>query len=85
MDGRQEGLGVSETITLKMKSYRASQERLRVAQALLKAEVEHAEVVRSWARECHASERQAIDRCTYLYGLAARLGASDDELRGPVQ
>lgn len=37
-----------------------------------------------WAREILTEERRLWDRCTYLYGLAARFGASDEELRGPV-
>lgn len=38
---------------------------------------------RQWAENCHGYERRLSDRCTYLYGLAARHGATDAELRGP--
>lgn len=35
-----------------------------------------------WAHNAFAEERRLRDRCTYLYGLAAKHGATDDELRG---
>ena len=68
---------------LRTKSYRQAQERQRVAEALLRSEQEHAEHTRSWALKAFDDQRRAWDRCTYLYGLAASLGATEQQLRGP--
>lgn len=70
-------------VVLRAKSYRAAQERQHIAQALLKSQEEHNEHTRAWAQEAFKEERRLVERCTYLYGLAARHGATDDELRGP--
>lgn len=67
-------------VVLRAKSYRQAQERQRVAEALLRAEVEHAEGTRRWAHQAFESQREAWDRTTYLYGLAASLGATDEQL-----
>jgi hypothetical protein len=63
-------------------SYRRAQERQRLA--LLRAEWEKAaaEDARRWARDCLAEERRLRERCTYLYGLASKLGATPEQLRG---
>ncbi len=69
-------------VVLRAKSYRWAEDRRHRAQAdayWAKLDKEHAWV---WARECRDDERKLADRCTYLYGLAARHGASDEELRG---
>jgi hypothetical protein len=39
-----------------------------------------AENTERWARDVIAREHRLSDRCTYLYGLAAKHGATDDEL-----
>lgn len=70
-------------VTLRERSYRQAQERHRVAEARRKVEEEAAEHARQWARECLAGERRLSERCTYLYGLAARLGATAEQLAGP--
>lgn len=70
-------------VTLQAKSYRAAQERLRVAEARLKDEIEHSEHVRQWAREAFAEQRRLSDRLTFVYGVAVRHGATDEELRSP--
>ena len=70
---------------LRTKSYNAARERQRVAEALLRAEVEHAESVRGWARDCIAEERRLSARCSYLYALAMKHGATAEELRGPIE
>lgn len=70
-------------VVLKAKSYRQSQERQRVAEALRRNEEQHNEHTRAWANRCLDEERRLSARCTYLYGLAARHGATDEELRGP--
>jgi hypothetical protein len=69
-------------IILRERSYRQAQtehaiRRSQVAWA--EREAEHAE---RWARDCLAQERRAGDRCTFLYGLAASLGATREQLRG---
>lgn len=69
-------------VVLREKSYRQAQERQRVAEALKRAAEERAEDARAWAVDCLNEERRLYHRCTYLYGLAARHGATDEELRG---
>lgn len=71
-------------VVLKEKSYRQAQERQRVAEALRKLEQEHNEHTRAWASKAFDEQRHLRDRCEYLYGLAARLGAGDRQLRGPL-
>lgn len=68
---------------LRTKSYRAAQERQRVAVALLRSEQDHNEHTRQWALKAFDEQRRYADRCTYLYGLAASLGATETQLRGP--
>lgn len=69
-------------VAIKEKSYRQAQERQRVAEALRRSEAEAAGHARSWAHEAFEEQRRLADRCTYLYGLAARHGATDEELSG---
>lgn len=69
-------------VVLREKSYRQAQERLRVAEALRRLEAEHNEHTRAWAHRSFDETRAAWDRSTYLYGLAVRLGASVEQLRG---
>jgi hypothetical protein len=69
-------------VVLKEKSYRQAQERQRVAEALRKLEQEHNEHTRAWANKAFDEQRHLRDRCEYLYGLAAKLGAGDRQLRG---
>lgn len=71
-------------VVLRAKSYRAAQERQHIAQALLASEERHNEGTRAWAQQAFDEQRRLSERCTYLYGLAARLGATDDDLRGPA-
>jgi hypothetical protein len=44
-------------------------------------EKEHNESTRRWALEAFDQQRRLSDRCTYLYGLAVKHGATHDELR----
>lgn len=67
---------------LRTKSYNAARERQRVAEALLRSEREHVESIERWAREAFASERKMADRCSYLYAVAMKHGATAEELRG---
>jgi hypothetical protein len=66
-------------VVLRAKSHRHAQERQRIAEAERRLEAEH---TRAWANKAFDEMRQLSDRCTYLYGLAARHGATDDELAG---
>jgi hypothetical protein len=68
--------------TVREKSYYQAQERQRVAEALRKLEQEHNEHTRAWANRAFDETRRLSDRCTYLYGLAASLGATPEQLRG---
>ncbi len=69
-------------VVLRAKSYRQAEERRRIAENRVYWEEAAAEHARTWARDCLAEERHLADRCTHLYGLAARHGATDEELRG---
>lgn len=68
--------------TVREKSYYRAQERQRVAEALRKLEQEHNAHTRAWANKAFDEMRRLSDRCTYLYGLAASLGATEEQLRG---
>lgn len=72
-------------VVLKDASYRKLHERVRVAEVMAKCAKEDAESARSWAREAFAIERRLADRCTYLYGLAASLGATAEQLSGDLR
>lgn len=69
-------------VTLRYESYRRGLERQRIAEALLEAEVHHGKRLEAWAREAFAQERRTGQRATYLYGLAASLGATPEQLEG---
>jgi hypothetical protein len=71
-------------VAIKEKSYRAAQERQRIAHALrehAEADKEHAYV---WARNCCDEERRIRDRLTFVYGVARAHGASVEDLRGDL-
>lgn len=68
--------------TMTTKSYYRAQERQRVAEALKMAAELRAAQSNDWARDCLDRERKMADRATYLYGLASRLGATPEQLRG---
>jgi len=72
-------------VVLREKSYRQAQERQRVAEALRRMAERDAEHARGWAVDCLAKERRAYERVTYLYGLAALLGATREQLRGDTE
>jgi len=67
-------------VVIKAKSYRAAQERQRIAEALLVAEVEHSKGTYAWANRCCDEERRLRDRLTFVYGVARALGASIEDL-----
>lgn len=69
-------------VVLREKSYRAAQERQRVAETRRKCEEEAAEHARAWARDCLAEQRRLAERCTFLYGAARAAGCTESELRG---
>lgn len=58
------------------------QRRARDAERMLQFEKEHNEHTLQWAREAFTEQRRMTDRCTVLYVLAARLGATDAQLCG---
>lgn len=70
-------------VVLREKSYRAAQERQRVAQVRQQCAEEDAEHARAWARDCLKEERRLRDRCTFLYGAARAAGCTENDLRGP--
>lgn len=69
-------------VVLREKSYRAAQERQRVARVRQQCAEEDAERAREWARDCLAKERRLAERCTFLYGAARAAGCTESELRG---
>jgi hypothetical protein len=69
-------------VVLREKSYRQAQTRQAIHQREAEWAERQAESARRWARECLAKERHLAERCTYLYGLAAALGATETQLRG---
>ena len=69
---------------LKTKSYLAAQERQRVAKVRMDDAFERVASTERWAREAFAEERRLRERCTYLYGVAASLGATEEQLRGAL-
>lgn len=75
-------LEASGYVVLKAASYRRAQERQHLAQALLASQERENEHTRAWAHRAFDEQRILSDRCTYLYGLAASLGATEGQLRG---
>jgi hypothetical protein len=69
-------------VALKEKSYRAAQNRQRIAER----EKEYAESIAAssdrWARESLAEERRIRDRLTFVWGIATAHGATVEELGG---
>lgn len=80
--GRERPVVPEGWTVLRTKSYLAAQQRLAIALREIEFEKLTAENARQWARNAFTEERRLRDRCTYLYGLAASLGATDDDLKG---
>lgn len=56
--------------------------RARDAERMGEYEKEHNKHTLAWAKDAFDEQRRLGDRCTQLYVLAARLGATDEQLRG---
>jgi hypothetical protein len=56
------------------------QRRARDAERCLEYEKEHNESTLRWAHTSFSEARRAYDRCTFLYGLAVKHGATKEEL-----
>lgn len=69
-------------VVLKEKSYRAAQERQRIAECQREYAEENRERSDAWARDCLAEERRLRDRVTFVYGVAQKFGATREDLRG---
>lgn len=69
-------------VVLRRRSHEATLRRLAIAQSECQWEKREAEHAREWARDCLAQERRLGDRCTFLYGMARSMGATDEQLRG---
>ncbi|WP_029137076.1 hypothetical protein [Nakamurella lactea] len=79
-------LAATGYVVVKQKSYRQSQEKQRIAEAQRSDADEQRRHNQDWVENgLFPRIRQLSDRCTYLYGPAARHGASDAELQGPAE
>ena len=75
-------LSVMGYVTLKAKSYRAAQERQRIAEALMRYAEKDAKNNRAWAVNCLDDSRLVRDRLTFVYGVARAHGATIEDLTG---
>lgn len=70
-------------VVLRAKSYENMKRQKFYAECDARSERQHRVSTERWAREdLLPEERRLRNRCTFLYGLASRLGATDEELRG---
>lgn len=69
---------------IRTRSHQRTLEELRAARAGWQNEIVRRKDTEGWAHDSLDEERRLRDRCTYLYGLAARLGATDEQLQGPT-
>jgi hypothetical protein len=69
-------------VVIKAKSYRHTQERLRVSEALRKCEKEYRLSTQAWGERVCDDERRARDRVVFVYGVARAHGATVEELSG---
>ena len=75
-------LSVMGYVTIKAKSYRAAQERQRIAECLMRRAEEEAKGNRAWAVNCLDDSRLVRDRLTFVYGVARAHGATVEDLTG---
>ena len=68
-------------VAIKEKSYRAAQERQRIAHARQDWAEKDAESARVWANNCLDEERRLRERLMFVWGLAQSHGATVEELR----
>lgn len=72
-------------VVLKSTSYRNAQERQRIAEAQRRCAEEDAARTRTWAEGAFTEQRRLSDRLTHVYGVARAHGATEEELRQPVE
>jgi hypothetical protein len=82
VDEAKQLLAEAGYVVLREKSYRAAQERQRIAQCMEEMERDRREGVEKWARDCCQEERRIRDRLTFVYGVARAFGASVADLSG---
>jgi hypothetical protein len=80
--GYREILERAGYVVIKAKSYRAAQERQRIAECQMRCAEEDATHARAWAINCLDEERRLGDRLTFVYGVARAHGATIEELSG---
>lgn len=72
-------------VVLRERSYRAAQERQRIAEARMNDAIDQRDHQRGWMEnEVFPRERLLADRVTFLYGAARAHGATVDELDYPT-
>jgi hypothetical protein len=66
------------------KSYRAAQERQRIAKVMQESAERYEGGMREWLeRDVFPWERHLVERVNHLAGLASRLGATAEDFVGP--
>jgi hypothetical protein len=81
LDDALETVRAAGYVAIREKSYRAAQERQRLAHARADWEADRRADVDNWARtDLLARERRLADRLTFVYGVARAHGATDEEL-----
>jgi hypothetical protein len=71
-------------VVLRAKSHANTLERARTDRVLREAAERHEASNMKWVREQEAEHRRLYGRCSYLYGLAKALGATDEQLHDPA-
>ena len=82
LDDALEVIRAAGYVAIREKSYRAAQERQRLAQARADWELNRREGAEKWARDCCDEERRIRERLTFVYGVARAHGATVEVLRG---
>ena len=82
-DPRIAALEAEGYVVVKAKSYRAAQERQRIAEARMRDALDRVESIDAWAQSVCVEERRVRERLTFVYGVARAHGATVEELSGP--
>jgi hypothetical protein len=67
-------------VVVKAKSYRAAQERQRIAEARMRDAMDRVEHIDDWAQGLAREGNRLRERVTFVYGVARAHGATVEEL-----